>query len=116
MEAHESRGMEQRGTDDARRRQALLAEMLGIMAGLGSPQGSDTPQADAGEGLLARPPKERGGQEWFSVQDACDYVHVSRTTLYRLIREGKLPSHRIRGRILINRETLDACIRDGLLA
>ena len=50
------------------------------------------------------------------MQAACDYVHVSRTTMYRLVREGKLPSHRVRGRILICRETLDRCIKDGLLA
>lgn len=94
-------------------RQALLAEMLGMMANLGndiehSPSDAEGHRsAEAGDGL---------DETWLSVQAACDYVHVSRTTMYRLVREGKLPSHRIRGRILINCETLDRCIKDGLLA
>ncbi|MEE0846106.1 MAG: helix-turn-helix domain-containing protein [Eggerthellaceae bacterium] len=99
--------------DSANNRQALLAEMLGMMAHLGnnfeqSPSGAESHRsAEAGDG---------SDEIWLSVQAACDYVHVSRTTMYRLVREGKLPSHRIRGRILINRETLDRCIKDGLLA
>lgn len=99
--------------NSANNRQALLAEMLGMMAHLGnnfeqSPSGVESHRsAEAGDG---------SDEIWLSVQAACDYVHVSRTTMYRLVREGKLPSHRIRGRILINRETLDRCIKDGLLA
>ncbi len=41
-----------------------------------------------------RVPKGPAGEEWLSVQAACDYVHVSCTTMYRLVREGKLPSRR----------------------
>ena len=105
--------METRKTGSTNDRQDLLAEMLGVMARLRAaeePSPADAePRRDAGS-------KGPAGEEWLSVQAACDYVHVSRTTMYRLVREGKLPSHRVRGRILICRETLDRCIKDGLLA
>lgn len=105
--------METRKTGSTNDRQDLLAEMLGVMARLRAaeePSPADAePRRDAGS-------KGPAGEEWLSVQAACDYVHVSCTTMYRLVREGKLPSHRVRGRILICRETLDRCIKDGLLA
>ena len=83
--------METRKTGSTNDRQDLLAEMLGVMTRLRAaeePSPADAePRRDAGS-------KGPAGEEWLSVQTACDYVHVSRTTMYRLVREGKLPSRR----------------------
>ena len=80
--------METRKTGSTNNRQDLLAEMLGVMARLRAaeePSPADAePRRDAGS-------KGPAGEEWLSVQAACDYVHVSRTTMYRLVREAKLP-------------------------
>lgn len=106
--------MEQRGTDSADQSQ-MLAMLLGEMLGFSGTNVTSAPPADDEHdnpaGLSDEPE-----QEWLSVKAASEYIHVSRTTLYRLVKEGKLPSHRIRKRILIHKETLDACIKDGLLA
>ena len=106
--------MEQRGTDNTDRGQQL-AELLGEMLGLNSAGEGSVPPADDESVITEKLPAELEA-EWLSVKAACEYVHVSRTTLYRLVREGKLPSHRVRSRILLNREKLDQCIADGLLA
>mgnify|MGYP001781650665 FL=1 len=83
--------METGKTGSTNDRQDLLAEMLGVMTRLRAaeePSPADAePRRDAGS-------KGPAGEEWLSVQTACDYVHVSCTTMYRLVREGKLPSRR----------------------
>ncbi len=83
--------METRKTGSTNNRQDLLAEMLGIAARLRA-----TEEPSPADAELRRDAGSKGpaGEEWLSVQAACDYVHVSRTTMYRLVREGKLPSRR----------------------
>ena len=34
-------------------------------------------------------------REWFTVQEAAEYLRVSRRTIYKLTREGRLPAFRI---------------------
>lgn len=54
--------------------------------------------------------KELEPQTWFKVQEACDYLRISRPSLYELIKKGFLPSYAIkglRGR-RFRREDLDA--------
>jgi len=34
-------------------------------------------------------------KEWFTIEDAAEYLCVSRRTIYKLTREGRLPAFRI---------------------
>ena len=34
-------------------------------------------------------------KEWFTVEEAAEYLRVSRRTIYKLTREGRLPAFRI---------------------
>jgi excisionase family DNA binding protein len=34
-------------------------------------------------------------QEWFTVEEAAEYLRVSRRTIYKLTREGRLPAFRM---------------------
>lgn len=80
--------METGKADNVNNRQALLAEMLGVMARLGNDHGPSSSDAESHRSAEAA---GEADEEWLSVQAACDYVHVSRTTMHRLVREGKLP-------------------------
>jgi excisionase family DNA binding protein len=49
-------------------------------------------------------------QTWFNVQEASDYLRISRPSLYELIKKGVLPSYTIKGLKgrRFRREDLDA--------
>ena len=51
----------------------------------------------------------------FSVEGACQYLDVSRPTLYRLMGQGDIPSFHIGRRRLVLKEHLDLYIRDRLV-
>lgn len=54
-------------------------------------------------------------KEWFTVEEAAEYLRVSRRTIYKLTREGRLPAFRIgqeRHR-RFRREDLDKVPRPG---
>ncbi len=54
-------------------------------------------------------------REWFTVEDAAEYLCVSRRTIYKLTKEGKLPAYRL-GRERHRRfrkEDLDRVPRSG---
>lgn len=53
---------------------------------------------------------------WLDVKQACEYLHVSRSKLYLLIKEGKIPTQRVSRRILIRRQLLDDLVDSGRLA
>lgn len=36
-------------------------------------------------------------QTWFNVQEACDYLRISKPTLYELVRKGHLTSYTLQG-------------------
>jgi excisionase family DNA binding protein len=50
----------------------------------------------------------------FTMTDSMDYLRLSKPTLHRLIRAGRLPVVRIGGRVLFRKEDLDdfvtACV------
>lgn len=104
--------MNQQGAKKSKQASTLLVELLGALA-----ENSDQedeclePEDGLSEG-------NQGGSDdlWLTVRGAAERIHVSRTTIYRLVREGKLPVCKAGGRVLINRETLDSCLKDGLLA
>lgn len=54
-------------------------------------------------------------RDWFNVKDACDYLQVSRQTLYNLMDRGVLAYTEVigvRGR-RIKKEDLDKLVRQG---
>lgn len=54
-------------------------------------------------------------KEWFTVEDAAEYLCVSRKTIYKLTKEGRLPAYRL-GRERHRRfrkEDLDRVPRSG---
>lgn len=53
---------------------------------------------------------------WLDIKQACEYIHVSRSKLYALIKEGKIPAMKISRKLLIRRERLDELIESGSLA
>jgi len=47
--------------------------------------------------------------EWLTVNEAATYLKVARTTIYRLVRQKKLPLYRLGDRLVrLRREDLDA--------
>ncbi|WP_165247216.1 helix-turn-helix domain-containing protein [Adlercreutzia sp. ZJ141] len=53
---------------------------------------------------------------WLDIKQACEYIHVSRSKLYSLIKEGKIPAMKVSRKLLIRRERLDELIESGSLA
>ena len=54
-------------------------------------------------------------KEWFTVEEAAEYLCVSRRTIYKLTKEGRLPAFRI-GKERYRRfrkEDLDKALRSG---
>lgn len=51
-------------------------------------------------------------QTWFNVQEACDYLRISKPTLYELVRKGHLRSYTLQGAKArrFRREDLDALL------
>ena len=52
-------------------------------------------------------------QQWYTVKEACEYLRVSKVTLYKLCNDGVLPYYKlkgVRGR-RFKREDLDALLK-----
>lgn len=47
-----------------------------------------------------------------TTQEVADYIGVSADTIYTMVRQKQIPHLRVRRRILFNRETIDAWMRD----
>ena len=52
-------------------------------------------------------------KEWFTVEEAAEYLCVSRRTIYKLTEQGRLPAHRIGSQRhrRFRREDLDSALR-----
>ena len=48
-----------------------------------------------------------------TVPEACDYLRISRATLYRHIKQGKITPIKIGRRTLIDKSDLDRLIEEG---
>ncbi len=46
-----------------------------------------------------------------TVEDAATYLQISKRSVYKLIKEGKLPATRILNKYRLDRETIDSLIR-----
>lgn len=51
-------------------------------------------------------------QEWFTVNEAADYLRVSRRTIYKLVQEDRLKAYRVGAErhLRFRREDLDAAL------
>jgi len=50
---------------------------------------------------------------WLRPKEAAAYIRRSRSLVYRMIREGELPSYSAGGKVLINKGDLDNWVRQG---
>jgi excisionase family DNA binding protein len=67
--------------------------------------------AGAGRGVAAREQQEVFGQrEWLTVAEAADYLKISRDTIYRWAKQGKLTLYKLGGLTRLRQSELDALI------
>lgn len=50
-------------------------------------------------------------KEVFNVKQIADYTGLGTTTVYSLVREGKIPHRRVRSRILFFKEAIDEWLK-----
>ena len=50
---------------------------------------------------------------WLTVEEAADYLQVSVPTVYRWMREGVLPRHKVGKVARIKKEDLDSLMEEG---
>lgn len=53
---------------------------------------------------------EGGGQRWYTIHDAAEYLGVSEPTIFRWMKEGTLSFYKIGGSTRFSREILDAVV------
>ena len=54
-------------------------------------------------------------ETWLGLKGLVDYLHVSRSTLYNMINDGRLPMYRIGRQLRIHRDTVDELVFSGKL-
>lgn len=59
-----------------------------------------------------RPPLQE--RALFTVEEAADYLRVSRAMVFRLLKDGKLPRAKIGNRTVIRRSDLDALVERSI--
>ena len=52
-------------------------------------------------------------KHWLKIAEAAEHVGVSRMTVYRWIRQGKLPSHKVGGIVRVKLEDVDKLLEEG---
>lgn len=60
--------------------------------------------------------KETIEETWLDLKGLAEYLHVSRSTLYNMISDGRLPMHRVGKQLRIHRNTVDELVLSGKLA
>lgn len=53
--------------------------------------------------------------EYISMSDLCDWLHISRTTLWRYRSEGRFHTYVIGGKIMANKTEIQGLINEGKL-
>ena len=53
---------------------------------------------------------------WLDIKQTAKYIHVSRSKVYELIRESKIPAVRVGHKYVIKKEQLDELVEAGMLA
>ncbi len=46
--------------------------------------------------------------EWMNAGEAAACLHITRATLYKLVHDGRLPAHRLRGRWYFRPQDIEA--------
>lgn len=46
--------------------------------------------------------------EWMNAGEAAACLHITRATLYKLVHDGRLPAHRLRGRWFFRPQDIEA--------
>ena len=53
---------------------------------------------------------------WLTVEEICEYLQVSKDTIYKWIEQRSMPAHRVGRRWMFQRTEVDTCIKDGKAA
>jgi excisionase family DNA binding protein len=56
------------------------------------------------------PEKAESPRDWYTVEEAAEYLEVSRPTIFRWMKQGKLSYYKVGGSTRFTRESLDALI------
>ncbi|MEI6243219.1 MAG: helix-turn-helix domain-containing protein [Chlamydiota bacterium] len=54
--------------------------------------------------------------EWFAVNDICEYLKVSNETIYSWIEKSDMPAHRVGRRWMFKQVEVDEWVRSGRAA
>jgi len=57
--------------------------------------------------LIQRPIKELQAKEFLTISDTCTLINVSRTTLYRMIKDQRINSAKVGRRVIIRKSDLN---------
>lgn len=56
-------------------------------------------------------PREGADRLALSIAEACTYISIGRTTLYKLIRENQIPIRKVGARTIVLRDELDQALK-----
>ncbi len=55
-------------------------------------------------------------EKWFTVEEICAYLQVTKDTIYKWISNRDMPAHRVGKRWMFKRSEVDAWIKEGKAA
>lgn len=55
-------------------------------------------------------------EKWLTVEEICDYVQVSKDTIYKWIERRNMPAHRVGRRWMFQKSEVDVWIKTGRAA
>lgn len=58
--------------------------------------------------VILQPIMELQAKEFLTIQETCKLLGISRTTLWRILKQGKLKSAKIGSRVIIRKEDLNS--------
>lgn len=108
---HPASGMSE-GARQTRQVEILAGAMRRALSGRGAEAGSSPIDSD-----IPKAPKEEtqvlSRDEWLSGAEVMRFLHIRRTTLWRLGKSGRLPSHKVGGRRLYPRSDVQAYVESA---
>ena len=51
--------------------------------------------------------------DYVSMSELCDWLHISRTTLWRLRSEGKIKTYLVGGKMVANKDEIQTLLNEG---
>ena len=55
-------------------------------------------------------------EKWLTVEEICDYLQVTKDTIYKWISTRAMPAHKVGKRWMLQKSEVDQWIRDGKAA